>query len=549
MLFETLPSELVQKILSHVSQEDKVSLTYVSKSYYNHAIRSLYRNIYLNNTLYVPSDLDNTLGTHYWSTLYCLYNDNTRSDELSHFDNKNPTNAFRGRDLTTEKFRCLVRSLGERPGKLGPLIENVHCTWHLDQNLLKEFIYLLSRHAHNLRTFENFIRKDLNEDIIRLSSQLQSLTITAPTHTPSDPPSMEYVESVDKYCMNYNLENIRSLNTHMDLRNFFHYLKRPLRIKSLSLSMRKDMLLGSEYGRDCIPYEKILDVNELREIEVLSWMDPKDVNFNMYSRWNLRGFFQFKNIESLSLLSLTENSHFLEDCVRALPSLKRLKVDYMFELTVDRHFVDVLSRAACSKTLEYLDIRVDQFDSPLLSINRETTPMFELHMACKCESCKDVYENVIIKKYFPTTSALKKPALKHLSTKHFFFQMFKGYPIIPYSQYVDEYPGLGFRYYSLEDHAKVMNKIRLEDDSSKVLPPLTAEDIKKLYHTYLHSMKKTYDYFLQRFPNLRYLTLNDVPTAVIQVDEHQRCNMPVFNCLDYQSNQVYELADAESLFS
>lgn len=549
MLFETLPSELVQKILSHLSQEDKVSLTYVSKSYYNHAIKSLYRNIYLNNTIYVPSDLDITLGTHYWSALYCLYKEDTRSDELTDNGSKNPNNVFRGRDLASEKFRCLIRSLGERPGKLGPLIENVHCTWHLDKDLLKEFIYLLSRHGHNLRSFENFIRKDLNEELNSLANQLQSLTITAPTHTPSEPPSQEYVDSIDEFCKQYDLNNIRSLTTYMDLRNFFHSMERPLRIKSLSLSMRKDMLLSSDYNRECLPYEKILDVHELREIEILSWMDPKDVNFNMYSRWNLRGLFQFKNIESLSLLSLTENSYFLEDCVNSLPNLKRLKVDYMFELTLDKHFIEVLSRAPCSGKLEYLDIRVDQFDSPLLTVNRETTPMFELHMSCKCESCKNVYEEVITKKYFPTVSSLKKPALKHLSTKHFYFQMFKGYPIIPYSQYVDIYPGLGFRYYSLTDHAKIMNTLRADDDTTKHLPELTADDIKRLYHTYLHSMKKTYDYFLQKFRNLRYLTLNDVPTAVIKVDEHQRCNMPVFNCLDYKSNQVYELADADSLFS
>lgn len=221
----------------------------------------------------------------------------------------------------------------------------------------------------------------------------------------------------------------------------------------------------------------------------------------------------------------------------------------MFELTMENEFLDLLASSPCAKTLEYIDFRINQFEGVPISVAVGLQPKFELTLMCKCDFCKGVFEDIIIKKYFPTVASLRKPSYKELELNKIFYQMIKVYPIIPHAHYCDVYPAMGFRYYSLHDHANIQNRMRQDDENMKRLPLLSGDDIKKLYHYYLHSMKRTYDYFILRFQNLRYLTINDLPTTIVQMDEHQRCNIPIFHATGYESNQLYELVDAESLFS
>lgn len=65
--------------------------------------------------------------------------------------------------------------------------------------------------------------------------------------------------------------------------------------------------------------------------------------------------------------------------------------------------------------------------------------------------------------------------------------------------------------------------------------PLAREDIIVLYHAMIHHFRKTYYTFLRGFPHLRFLMLNDVPTAVVEEDG-ERIFHPIFYHSDFTSN-------------
>ena len=77
---------------------------------------------------------------------------------------------------------------------------------------------------------------------------------------------------------------------------------------------------------------------------------------------------------------------------------------------------------------------------------------------------------------------------------------------------------------------------------------ITREDAIRLYHLYLHYLKDVFNVFEQSLPDLEYLTINGIPTKIVQVDELQSCAEPLFYNEGYKSNSVYELVDSESLF-
>lgn len=283
---------------------------------------------------------------------------------------------------------------------------------------------------------------------------------------------------------------------------------------------------------------------------MLSWYNESSVDIDIYNDWKLYDFFKFDNIESLSLLSLFKNEEFIQNCIRKFSKLKKIKIDFMFDATISKNTIDLMSRNKCAKTIRYIDLKIQDMDVPLLSIEDDEVSNFKIQVSCKCDDCKRTLDEVILKKYFPNSDSFIIKDFHDIEQKNFIMQMFKLFTIIPYSAGFDEYPSIGFYSRPLEDFVKKVNSLLNPNPNNghKIKRDITKSDIIRIYHMYLHSMRKSFDYFLSRFENLEFLILNDIPTKVIQYDEFQRCNVPIFHYYEYMSNQVYELVNDESLF-
>lgn len=538
-MLDRLPKEILSNIAHLLAQEDKVSLTYVSKKVYESVIPSLYQNLYLNERYYFPSDLDNSLGTHKWSVLYFKYVQETSDNVITQNQ----------KSLAKLKFQYLVRSLKESPEKLCPFIQCVHCTWHLDEDIMSEFISLLIKYDHNLTKFENFIRDEISNQLIPHSYSLQTLTLPPPNILPlSQRADLKYFEKMTNLLKNYNLNQIKVLNIHVNACKFFSKSNPPLNIESLCINLRPDTCQSDEINQ--IKYSDIFDINSLKELEVLSWYGEYDPDIDIYELWNLKDFLSFKNIESLSFFSLFANMDYIKDCVMNFNRLRRLKVDFMFEVPIEKSVIDLMAITPCHKTIEYLDIKFTEVNQyPLLSIDEgDELSQFIINMTCQCDACQDTLNNIILYKFFPTNESYLIKDFNDVERRNFILQLFKLYPIVPYSHYFDIYPSIGFYSRPIEEFVKTVNYLLEYDNSPNNDRYVTGEDVIKLYHSYIHSLKKTLDYFNIRFPNLKYLTINDLPTMIIQYDEQQRCNIPIFHNHNYKSNQVYELINNESLF-
>lgn len=538
-MLERLPNEIVLRIARNLSQEDKTALTYVSKKIYQSIIPSLYQNLYLNERYYFPSDLDNSFGTHKWSVLYFKYL-RERNEEDPKFDQ---------RKMSKLKFQCLVRSLKESPTKLCPLIQSVDCTWHLDENIMTEFIDLLITYDDNLTIFDNFVRDKISNQLVQHEATLQTLTLPPPKILPlEEQADITYYKRMRTLWNSYHLNQIKKLNIHVNACKFFNKMNPPLNIQTLCLNLRPDTVEADTV--DTIKYSDIFNPTSLKELEILSWYNESDPDIDLYQLWNLREFFTFKNLENLSLFSLFSNMDFLKDCIMNFDHLKRLKVDFMFEVSVDKSVIDLMAIAPCHETLEYLDIKFTELTNPLLSIEEgdEDTSQFIIDMTCQCDNCKDTLTRIIQGKYFPTKESFLIKDFRDVEKRNFILQMFKLYPIVPYSHYFDIYPTIGFYSRPIEELTKSVNYLLGYDKVKDAINYITNEDMIKLYHAYIHALKKTLDYFIIRFPNLKYLTFNELPTQIIQYDEQQKCNIPIFHYHNYKSNQVYELVNDESLF-
>ncbi|CDF90539.1 ZYBA0S07-03356g1_1 [Zygosaccharomyces bailii CLIB 213] len=525
-MIDKLPLELFNGIASLLSQEDKVTLTYVSKNAYQKIVVSLYANLYLNVKQYFPSDFDRALGTRDWSVLY-----------FTSYNDKDTTRA-----VASAKLAALIRSLRAKPDVLPPLVRRVQCTWHLDKALLNQFVGLLVKYDSNLSYFENFLDENVATKLSVKGDQMQSLVVTPPTVLPTGIAGNNYYAKMEVLLSRYRWDNLQNLTLHVNATNFFPHLKRPLRIRFLSLNLRPDTLGGPFLYQ---PYDHIFDPEALQSLELLSWYGPDQVEFNLYELWNLENLWAFHNIKELTLLSLPADRYFLSQCITNFPHLQRLKVDYMLDVPLTPLFVESMFNSPCAKTLKDIDIKFEELDVPLVSIDQDEVSNFKFNLNCKCPECRDSFQEIILRKYFAKQNSLIIQDFTDVEARNFTLQLFKLYPILPYTHFIAKNPSIGFYCKSLEAHAEKINELlQVETPLEKV----TAIDVRRLYHMHVHSLKKSWNFFLQRFPNLRFLTLNDIPTKILQIDKQQKCNVPIFYSVDYKSNQVYELIDDESLF-
>lgn len=536
-MFDQLLPDILPKVYDRLSQEDKCTLSYVNKKFYSFVIPRLYENLYLNDRPYFPVKSDPSIGTHYWSVLYYTY----------------------GKTYEVSKLACLLRSLIKNP-ILFTYIKRVHCSWHIDNDLLLHFIFSLCQFANNLDIVENFLSIDIAEILVSSKPQLKSLILP-----PAKPglPNMDLTND-NYYSLLYNklwnridYNNLRYLTLHVNPLTFFHnFNDNPLKIKSLCLNVRPDtfnpenVTILPNINQITKHYYDIFDVNYLEEFTVQSWYELEEEVTKVNQLWKLDEFIHFKNIKSITLSSIFPDRELLHKFINNFDYLSRIKLDYIHDAPL---FIDDLikiSKAKCAKNIRTIHTAFK--DDNIIPVMKSfllapINGMDKIRFSCPCDRCKKTFKDILLKKYFPPPNGFKLRDGENFRDRLLNMQLFVDYPILPYSQSFDEYPAICYGMRPINEFADQINQLFGYDNSNNPLY-ITTSDAQELYFLFLHEFKRAYNLFLQYFPNLGFLTLNGIPTRVESIGG-QKCNIPLFYDQGYTSNQIYEVADAESLFS
>lgn len=519
-MIDCLPLNCFEQVVKFLPQEDIISLTYASRELYNRTVVYLYRNIHLNEKPEFKSDLE-LPKIHNWSLLCIPWSSSHKSS-------------------AERKLESLLRSF-ESNTKLCDNVRKILCSWHLAVPTLIRIISLLGRYATKLQYFEGYLDQEIMDALAILAPRLKSLVIAPPRKVPANKAMADYYKRMNSLIDHYDWSRISDLTLYATACVARPNVPNLLKIRSLHLHLRPDTIEEA-----CLePFYSLFDTTALEDLFITSWYKARDDEINLYEIWHLYEFHKFHNIKKLTLTSLQPDMEYLRGCFENYGRLEKLTVDYLLDATVDTSTIKCLRRAHCSQTLKCLDINTDMLSPPLLTID-ESGDKFVPTMNCQCSDCRDTFSQIIRRKYFPSSEKLSINGFSDVNARHFTLQMFRLFPILPHPLIMGESPAIAYVTYSLQDHADKVNELLAYGKSHS--RRITADDIRRLYYAHLHSLKKTFDYYLKSFPNLQYFTLNDIPTQITQVDEQQRCNIPVFYSQGYRSNQTYELVSDESLF-
>lgn len=522
-MIDQLPLNCFATVIHFLPQNDKVSLTRVSRSIHDKSVPFLYRRLYLNARPHSPSDLDDSLGTDVWSVLHIPLLGSRELETLA----------------AQKAFNLLVKSLRSNVS-LCHYIKAVRCSWHIQIPTLLELIGLLKQHGSSLQFFDGYLDLQVMREVSALAKQLKSLDVAPPCKLPGEKPEPHYLKSIQRIVDQYDWTMIRKLTLHVDAGKVFENLSSPLRIESLTLNLRPDSYYESCKNRSL---DTIFDVDTLKELRIMSWYQGGDINH--YNKWRLYDFLKFYNVRSLTLESLVANPGFLTACAKSFNKLERLSVDFLFAIPIDTATLNAFRLAKCSQTLKYIDIDFNSLDPPLVSVDSRYRN-FVLTLTCRCSDCRETFEKVIREKHFPTRDSLRVRDGFDINIRNFIRHMFKFFPILPNAYFIDRFPAIAYSSFTLQDHAtKVNESFKYSASSNRYI---TSQDIKRLYYAQIHSLKKTFDYFNASFPQLEFLTINDLPTRVMHLEDQQMVNMPLFYSQGYTSNQKYLIVQDESLF-
>lgn len=472
--------------------------------------------------------------------------------ELEHypyFANNWSVLRFDDASKSTTKFQALVDTLSKNTS-LCSLVKKVHCTWHLNHNLLIPFTKLMCQHGSNVTHFENFLHIEILGLLAKsLNKQLQSLDIVPHAKLPGTAYA-SYLPTITSLADKFNWSNINSLTIYVDVLMWFPNfvnLRDKLKVTELCLNLRNDTFPQSGGLQKRATFTDIFDTNLLTRLSILSWYETETIN--VYERFGLFDLVHFKNIKELSLLSMFYNEQFMISISRNLAKLERLKLDFMFDHEISRAAISSLSQNC---KLKYLDCKFEDIEESILHVvELDNFAIFEISQTCLCEHCVMVYNSIILKKYFPNKNAFIIQNANDIHSRHFLNHMFKLYPITPYFHFINTTPCIAYRSRSIGELARktneLLNDVFYDFDYDTSDTKVTTEDIISLYQCICHSMKRTFDFFLNQFPRLQILVLNDLPT-VIKEQDSQRYMEPIFFSKGYKTNQIYELVNDESLF-
>lgn len=241
-----LPNEILQNVVSLLTQPDLLTLTLTSKLFYKLSTRILYSKIYLNDSIIEYSDVYELASSWSWLRL---------QPSSSNEDSRKEANY---------KLECLLRSLKQDQALVNNIIE-VRLNWDLDIQLQKNFVDFLTNSSRSLKIIENVTDPELNEAIVssNYKSNLISLDLPPPNPLPSLEITDDYLPNAQSYMIRRLTPNIKVLTLFIDPLLLFNNLIRPkkiLEIETLKLHCRADTYPGILYNRRHWKYNKLSEI-------------------------------------------------------------------------------------------------------------------------------------------------------------------------------------------------------------------------------------------------------------------------------------------------
>lgn len=545
-----LPDELIQEIYSHLPQKDRLSLTLVSKRSYRIAIKLLYRRIYLNDSNVVHSDFMNIAIN--WTLL-----------DIPSFLTEEES-----RSMANKKLSKLITTFNSNP-KTIESVEWIRINWDLDADLQKTILSMLCYDGSSLTRLENVTDPSCNDIIANgyiSSKNLTSFDMAPPNSLPEKDVPTDFIPNLVNYLNHRISTNLSHMTLFIDpikLFNYLHHLDEKLTIIDLKLHWRREFYSPDYFKPESVrtpKFKKLIDIFDIRTLKtltIISW------NESLMSREieMMKEFKEFIYLEDLSLISIKQDINILIELFNNLVNLKRLKMDFLEDYIPDTTNPQIfLSILLNCKKLQFIDIRFEGIDSPMINLNGNK---FELSQKCSCDRCNYAFTEILKKKIFLFPVDYHLTDVHDIAAKDI-FKMMRYLSLLPYSKACDCYPSVRTQPMNIEQFVKRMNenlvlyraqKNQLTTETSdndletfinlsheqrlEKLPhePLTQNDVILLYHALIHHFKNTYFTFLKGFPNLRFLMLNDIPTVTIE-ENSERIFHPIFYHYGYTSNLI-----------
>lgn len=544
-----LSDGLLQELLSHCPQQDRLNLCLVNKRLHRLVSKLVYRRIYLNDSNVVRSDFMNLAVN--WSLF-----------SIPSFLNEDESRA-----IANGKLAKLIQTFHRNPENTLHLVQWIRINWDLDPVLQKQVLNMLCANGHSLQRLENVIDPSCN-DIIALgkvsAANVTSFDMAPPNSLPELSVPQDYIPNLSHYLRQRISSKLSHMTLFIDpikLFNYLYPLNEKLQIIDLKLHWRREffpqkyfseqtntLIKPGEQRKSLTKLSEVFDIRSLKILTIISW------NESLISREIkiIEEFKEFVYLEDLSLISIKQDIKVLVSLFSELKRLKRLKMDfledYVPEPTSPQIFLAILLNC---KDLQFIDLRFEGVDLPIITLQESK---FELTQKCYCSSCMHVFENILKDKIFHFEEDYELNDIHDIAAKDI-FKMMRYLSLLPYSKACDCYPSVRTQPMNLTEFVSKINANILlyrqsrsqlvkkseyddEDDfNSFHLPhrPLTKDDIVKCYHALIHHFKSTYFTFLRGFPKLRFLMLNDIPTITVEEDG-ERIFQPIFYHSGYQTN-------------
>ncbi|CUS24669.1 LAQU0S18e01530g1_1 [Lachancea quebecensis] len=549
-LLNKLPTAILQEVLSHLSQQDRVNACLVNRRFNEIATKLVYRRIYLNDSNVVRSDIMNVAAN--WTLLYV--------------PNRLPEES--ARSVANRKLRILIRTLRSNKRAVN-CVEWVRINWDLNPLYQKNLLSIVCNESASLLRLENVTDPSCNDIIANgrvSSSKLTSFDMAPPSPNAGSEVEPAYIPNLKKYLSQRISSHITFMNLFMDPLVLFTYLyplRDKLQVVDLKLHWRIEFFPQEHFvhkisERPLTQLSDVFDHRTLKVLTIVSWHEcllPNELSM-------IRQLKEFTNIEDLSLISIEQESLPLIGLFSSLTGLKRLKTDFIEELspqsTRPELFLTILHNC---RDLEFLDMRFEGLDAPIINVENGE---FQISQKCHCSRCMHVFDSIIRQKLFLFPEDYLVAGIQDVTTKDI-FRMMRFNCLLPYSKACDYYPSVRTYPMDIESFVLLMNSsLKLyrasrcqlirdpvvpldagdlvdseddDEDTNMILPhkPLTKQDVLDCYHALIHHQRRTYIALLSQFPKLRFLVLNDVATVVINEDD-ERILQPVFYNKGFVSN-------------
>lgn len=447
---ERLPDDILFEIIANLPQRDRLTCLLVNKKWYDLAIKLLYRRIYLNDSNVVRSDFVNIAIN--WTLIY-----------IPSFLNEDES-----REIANIKLAKFITTLNTNDYILNS-IQWIRINWDLDSTLQKTVLNLLCSKGKSLQRLENVTDPSCNDIITNgyySSKNLISFDMAPPNSLPELTVPDDYIPNLIKYLdqrISTHLSHMTLFIDPLKLFNYLYPLKEKLTITDLKLHWRREFY-SPEYFKSSpnnnnnninqqpkyTSLTDVFDIRTLKTLTIISWNESLMSNeIEM-----IKEFKKFIYLEDLSLISIKQDKSILIDLFNKLSNLKRLKMDfledYIPETTNPQIFLSIL--ITCKK-LQFIDIRFEGIDSPIIDMNGNK---FTINQKCYCNKCNNTFNEILRKKIFMFPIDYYLTDVQDIAAKDV-FKMMRYLSLLPYSKACDSYPSVRTQPMNLDEFVKKMN--------------------------------------------------------------------------------------------